>query len=217
MCASNLRQVALALATYESTYKVFPKSYDWDYGRYEPANVPKSWVDMIVELGFLKGPDLARGQYGVLACPAVEDSQPLLDRPGLCGPHYGYNDYVNPPNVRPTDSWYGPRSFWGKRALMTRNAEEKILLAEVWSWESWSDGRTTREWRATYGYWVTAPHIGNVLTGSKIDFRHARGRAANVLYLAGNVQLVYATTAHLREDEDVPSHPFSTYHFVRDQ
>jgi prepilin-type N-terminal cleavage/methylation domain-containing protein len=211
-CANNLRQAVLSLSMYEATYRVFPRVWDWDYGRYQPINLPKSWVDMLVELGFLRVPDLAHGNYGVLACPSVEDDKPNLSCPGLNGPHYGYNYYVYPP-TRGEE----PGSFRGRRSNMTKNASEKILLAEVWSWSSFADGTNNREWRAENGFCSVGPHIGkDVFSGSQVDFRHARGRAVNVAYLAGNVQLVFAKTAHLLEEENVPSHPFSSYHYFPD-
>ena len=214
-CASNIRQVMFAMMAYANDREDYPLSDDagWRFGR-----TPRTWVDTMAALGYLKLPNLAQGDYGILTCPSVEDSKPMLNQVGSFGPHYAYNIYVN--------SWIDRASplnrdldqqFLGRRSRMTKNVQDKILLVDVWSYDSTVSNGSYTETRATYGAHITRQLIGLQFISGHADPRHTRGTSANVAYLDGHVQLANAQLVHLTAEQDVPEQPFSTYHFARDR
>jgi prepilin-type processing-associated H-X9-DG protein len=214
-CASNIRQVMLAMQVYAIDYEVFPMADDaaWRFGR-----TPRTWVDTMAERGYLKLPDLPSGGYGILTCPVVDESVPVAGKAALYGPHYAYNYYVHP-WLDSAGRFYPEEervSFKGRRSRMAKNAADKILLVDAWGYDSTVSDGASRETRTTHGSYVTRDLVGLQFIDGHADLRHNGGRAANVAYLDGNVQTVEAKTVRLTPEQNVPEHPFSTYHFARD-
>jgi type II secretory pathway pseudopilin PulG len=214
-CASNIRQVMLAMQVYANDYEAFPMADDagWRFGR-----TPRTWVDTMAERGYLKIPDLQTGGYGPLACPSVDESIPVPGKASLFGPHYAYNYYIHPWLDR-NGKFFEEEdkvSFQGRRSRMTKNAADKILLVDAWGYDSATSNGTFTETRTTHGSYLTRDLVGMQFTDGHADLRHNGGRAANVAYLAGNVQTVYAKAVRLTPEQNVPEQPFSTYHFARD-
>jgi prepilin-type N-terminal cleavage/methylation domain-containing protein len=224
-CANNLRQIMHAMTMYEAEFRLFPYSYDESYGRIPynhpdagMVNIEKTWVNVLVERGYLPGPKLDAGILGALKCRTTDES---VVRPRLLiglYPDYGYNYFLNPPRYEntATNRYMRERAFWGKRSLMVRNADQKILLTETWSMEGRgsSDG-THSEWRGPGGWFQVGPGDDRVSGVHVIlERRHHNGTGINVAYLAGNVQTVIYPPP--TTDEAPPESPFHESHFVRD-
>ena len=195
-CANNLRQVMAAMVTYEAECRTFPLLADPGYGSSQRPgftfNLPTSWAGMLVERKYLGGADLTAGELGPLACPSVDEynrDPAWLDY----HPHYGYNAYANPPvqEVRDIPWWYDRHAFFGKRASMARDAARKVLLTETWAQNTYESGTEPRVWRGDGGQHFVDHTCAGLALGCVIDRRHGGGRAVNVAFMAGNVELVY--------------------------
>lgn len=211
-CANNLRQIMLAMTLYEADFRLFPYCQDPGYG---PNNQMKPWVDVLVDRGYLAGPHLPSGYLGPLKCPATEEFRRPPTTIGYY-PDYGYNYMVNPERMFSRSPWLGEQAFWGKRSLMTKKPEEKILLTETWSTEGRSDANgQSFTWRGPGGWFLVS---GSDETNSGvhviIERRHRDGMGVNIVYLDGHIQtVIYPPPTTLEPPEGSPFH-FS--HWVRE-
>jgi prepilin-type N-terminal cleavage/methylation domain-containing protein len=217
-CASNIRQVVLAMATYEADYRSFPFLSHPGYGTvaWEGMQLDKTWVDVLLERRYLVGPDMATRTLGVFACPAVDPAARWIMpvAPGILSrsfPDYGYNFYVNP---GPPEMLYVPyqtKSFRGQRGRMARG-ERKVLMTETWYYGgSWDSNGTSRIWSEGHGNYAASGGVS--ATGTGWDARHMRRRAVNVAFMTGNVELLYPPPWPEDESEAV-RHPLSYWHFM---
>lgn len=178
----------------------------------------KCWVDALCEMRYLVGPDLPRYRLDVLACPSVDDGERKLETldPGLLSrcPDYGYNWFVNLPEQE-MDPKYRDSYFLGQRGRMGRNAATTVLLTETWYYGGmWSSDGTSKIWPEGHG-WYAAQGGGwdTSFKRHEYDARHMRGRAVNVAFMAGNVELLYPPENP--DPADPAAHPLSAQHFAR--
>ena len=220
-CASNIRQIVLAMSMYEADHRSYPLVSGRCYGAnaWGGMQLDKTWVDALLEMQYLRGPDLKRFKLDVLGCPSVDDGARMLQQldPALLGysPDYGYNWYVNLPPADMSDPYYQAVSFHGQRGRMARGGGRKVLITETWYYGGFWDPSNGIEkiWSEGHG-WYTTSGGGwyNATKKPDYDQRHMRGRAVNVAYMAGDVELLYPPPPPPPGLDD-GSHPLSGEHF----
>jgi prepilin-type N-terminal cleavage/methylation domain-containing protein/prepilin-type processing-associated H-X9-DG protein len=223
VCASNLRQIVHALDSYETTFRRYPISYDPGYGKIIPASghspiggFDKTWVDALVDGGFLGGTNLRQGDLGILLCPSVPESRRIKDALFYSMisyyPDYGYNGWVHMPMAYKEGEQYQAKSFWGLRSRMAKASDRKVLLLDTWCFNfngvSRYDGGSG--WfQSTGSDWYGG-------TGSRNDIRHMRDRALNVAYMDGHVALLYPPPPPPPPGDPSDDHPLSLRYFRYD-
>jgi prepilin-type N-terminal cleavage/methylation domain-containing protein len=213
VCANNVRQIVLAMSTYEADNKSFPLLDHPCYGMVTSGTLPKCWVDALLEQHYLLGPDIRTRTLGVLACPAVQDTQrwimPLpADIFSRSFTDYGYNMYVNNRQLN-ENKFYKHLSFFGQRGRMGRG-QDKVLISETWYYGSLFDSTGFSMWSEGHGWFAATGGVSP--TGPAWEARHMRGRAVTLAYMTGNVELVYPPP-WLPEDA-TGRHPLSGWHFT---
>ena len=219
-CASNLRQIVLAMAAYEADYKSYPYLENPCYGKvlglYD-IMLDKCWVDVLLERHYLVGPDLATRTQAVLACPAVDDAKRWTRtvHPSMLSrfiTDYGYNWLANPAPAEANSLLFGPMSFRGQRGRMAKG-DRKVLMIETWSWGGhWDPAHGIAEvWSEGHGWYAAAGGGWNsAVQHPNYDARHMGGNAVNVAYMAGNVELLYPPPPPEPPSTD---HPLNGEHF----
>ena len=216
-CASNIRQVAMAMALYEADYRVFPYCSDPSYGAIrlpDGSQGDETWVAALVYGRYLGGTNFPASDLGVLACPSVAEGRRKLERRFITwSPDYGYNWYAN----RPRGEFRDPKSFFGQRARMQKDAARKILLTEAWAMTgsvTFTDPPVFQQSPLGHGCHVIG-HAGwgNRVGGPVLDLRHMRGRAINVAFMAGNVELVFPRI-YPQDPSYGENHPFAPDRFM---
>jgi prepilin-type N-terminal cleavage/methylation domain-containing protein len=216
-CASNVRQVILAMSAYEADHRSYPIAHDACYGRqpWMGGMIDKCWVDALLEMRYLVGPDIVNRKLDVLACPSVDESRRWTEPidPGWLSRciDYGYNWYTNVPLPDVNEPYYRARTFRGQRGRMARGGGRKVLMTETWAYNSYSDAGGSRMWSAGAGYCLTEGGGWGSLT-PQYEVRHMRGKAINVAYMAGNVELLYPPPPP--EPPDYAGHPLSRDNFM---
>jgi prepilin-type N-terminal cleavage/methylation domain-containing protein len=217
-CANNVRQVVLAMSTYEADHKTFPLLHHPCYGMvpWDGMSLPKTWVDALLEQRYLLGPDIATRTLGVLACPEVEASERwiipvhngILSRSFT---DYGYNWLANPGPPESDERVYQAMSFRGQRGRMARG-DRKVLMTETWYRGGyWDSDGNSRVWSEGHGWYAASG--GVYATGPGWEARHMRGRAVTVAYMSGAVELLYPPPWPADEAAAV-HHPLSHWNFM---
>jgi prepilin-type N-terminal cleavage/methylation domain-containing protein len=195
VCAQRMGQLAIIANIYERDNKdYFPRLSDRLYGFVNPSfdlaqELDKTWVDLFAELKYIDADLAGAGLPKSLCCP---DST-FENDPTWAGqmPNYGFNFLLSPP--KSLEARVGNRSFFGRPSNFNGNAADVIMIAET---------RHLDNPRGWYG-------AGN---SSWVVTRHDGGRAANVVYLTGNVVSRKVRTDLPLEDEE---QPFSSIHYMR--
>ncbi|MEO0964650.1 MAG: DUF1559 domain-containing protein [Planctomycetota bacterium] len=174
-CGSNLRQIGIALAAYETDQQTLPPGYTG----FSPYN---DWTLMIEEDYF---PD--REQSDVLRCPAADE---------FSGP----NHYSAHPRLMPDSRDYDPIT-----SDMVENASELVLIGDGEINLSNNTASATMEsiygWRINWGWhglvyrswepfqWDDPAPTGNNadIDGNGPRFRHADNTVGNFLFVDGHV------------------------------
>jgi len=197
-CASNLRQTALSLTTYEHANRgLLPRVEDPAYGSVSPSFDPsvvlnKTWVDVLVAQRFIDGQIETDGIPMLLRCPS---SNGLDNDPTWAGhmPHYGMNIFLNPPAT--LDDSMGQRSFRGMRSK-AQISEARIIFA------------------------IESAHVDNprgwFYSGSSnwVGFRHNSDTGGNIAYLDGHVKFAQPAEKAPASNDDT-THPLSPQNFRR--
>jgi prepilin-type N-terminal cleavage/methylation domain-containing protein len=197
-CAAQIRQLAVVLNMYESDNRgVLPRLQDPSYGTVRPSFDPaqsldRTWVDLVTGLEYLHASLDTVGVPQAMRCPSASGFD---NDPTWAGhmPHYGMNFLLSPPAS--AANAVGRRSFFGRPSVFTGDLDRKIMLVESRHLEN------ARGWFAA----------GN---SNWVGTRHAGGRGANVVYIAGNV--AFRTVQPSLPAEHV-AQPFSWVNFVRQE
>lgn len=220
VCANNLREISLAMSMYEGHYRAYPISDDPGYGKMTSALVPgvvlnKTWADALSEGKFLGGVDLSRHIGGALLCPSMDRSRYEPELIGV-GPHYSYNYFVFPSlDEQSRNKDIVAFSFQGRRSRMAHDSTRMVLLVEAWAFNSYFDENGGREWAASAGPHTISGVGWGRIGGARIELRHARGRAVNVAFFAGNVELVFPVPPPYVPSDPFEDHPFAIARFIR--
>jgi len=195
VCAARMSQAATLLRMYTTDHRDrFPRVQDASYGVARPSFDPaieleKTWVDLMVNTGYLDGALELTGVPSSLLCPSARGYD---NDPTWAGhmPHFGVNMHLNPSKKQEASA--GRRSFFGRPYVYEGDASRKIMMA---------DSRHLTNARGWFGMgnanWVGSRHVGG---------------AANVAYLDGHVASRRTPAAGVAADD---LSPFAGVHFWR--
>ncbi len=196
VCAVRLSQSATTLRQYAADNKEqIPRVQDPSYGHVAPSFDPgtpleKTWVNLLVERGYIEGALESAGVPAMLMCPSAVGYD---NDPSWAGhmPHFGVNTMLSPP--KRLEATLGQRSFFGKPFNFSGDASSKIMMAE---------SRQLENARGWFG-------MGNV---NWVGARHEKNAGANTAYLDGRVVFQRASAAEATANQ---ASPFASVNFWR--